>query len=159
MSESHDPRHREQSPLARSLGDLVPAGAISICEEAAAADQRRERHVMVKGRSSPDDPSLQAYWKARERAKAKELAPSRRRLAENQDGMCTICGESLFNSEEIQKDHIMPRDQGGTDSDDNAHLAHLCCHQQKTALDRSQPGLFRKWLREKASLSRVQGNL
>jgi len=115
-----------------------------------------ERHVLVKGRSSPDDPSLQAYWKAREKAKAKELAPGRKKLADNQKGICTICGESLFNGEEIQKDHITPRDQDGQDSNDNAQLVHLYCHQQKTAMDRSKPGLFREWLRKKAGLSRVQ---
>jgi len=117
-----------------------------------------ERHVMVKGRSSPDDPSLRNYWKEREKTKVKNLSPSRRKLAENQDGICNICGESLINGEEIQKDHITPRDQGGEDNDDNAQLLHLYCHQQKTALDRTKPGLFREWLRKKASLSRVRGN-
>jgi RNA-directed DNA polymerase len=115
-----------------------------------------ERHVMVKGRSSPDDPSLRDYWKARKKAKAKELSPSRAKLAKNQGGTCPICGESLFNGEETQKDHVTPRDQGGEDSDDNAQLLHLYCHQQKTAMDRSKPGFFREWLRTRASLSRVQ---
>jgi RNA-directed DNA polymerase len=113
-------------------------------------------HVIVKGRSSGDDQSLRNYWKAREKAKTKELAPSRRKLAENQDGMCPICGESLFNGEEVEKDHIIPRDQGGKDSNDNAQLLHLYCHQQKTAMDRSKPGFFREWLRTRASLSRVR---
>jgi hypothetical protein len=81
-----------------------------------------------------------------------------RGLAKNQDGMCPICGDSLFNGEEIQKDHITPREQDGTDGDDNAQLVHLYCHQQKTAMDRSKPGLFREWLRKKAGLSRVRGN-
>jgi RNA-directed DNA polymerase len=100
-----------------------------------------ERHVMVKGGASPDDPSLQEYWKKREKAKAKELIPSQSKLAKNQDGVCTICGESLFNGEELEKDHITPRGQGGDDSDDNTQLLHLYCHQQKTALDRTKPGL------------------
>jgi RNA-directed DNA polymerase len=115
-----------------------------------------ERHIMVKGQSSPDDPSLRGYWKARERAKTKELAPKSQKLAQNQDGMCPLCGESLLNGEETHKDHIVPRDQGGQDSDDNVQLIHLFCHQQKTAMDRSQPGFFREWLRTRASLSRVR---
>jgi RNA-directed DNA polymerase len=115
-----------------------------------------ERHVMVRGRASPDDPSLSAYWKAREKAKANELVPNRAKLAKDQNGMCLICGESLFNGEEIQKDHITPREQSGMDSDDNAQLVHYYCHQQKTAMDRSKPGLFREWLRKKAGLSRVR---
>ena len=113
-------------------------------------------HALVKGRSSPDDPSLDAYWKEREKAKAEDLAPSKAKLAKRQDGRCTICGESLFNDEETQNDHITPQDRGGDDSSDNAQLVHLYCHQQKTAMDRSQPGLFREWLRKKAGLSRVR---
>lgn len=34
-----------------------------------------ERHTLVKGRSSPDDPNLKEYWMEREKAKVKELAP------------------------------------------------------------------------------------
>jgi RNA-directed DNA polymerase len=115
-----------------------------------------KRHVMVKGKSSPDDPSLDAYWKKREKAKAEELVPSKRKLSNNQDGVCSICGETLFNGEDLEKDHITPRNQGEEDSNDNAQLVHLYCHQQKTAMDRSKPGLFREWLRKKASLSRVR---
>jgi RNA-directed DNA polymerase len=115
-----------------------------------------ERHVMVKGGASPDDPSLQEYWKEREKAKAKELVPSQSKLAKNQDGMCNLCGESLFNGEELEKDHITPRGQGGDDSDDNKQLLHLYCHQQKTAMDRTKPGALREWLRQKASLSRIR---
>jgi hypothetical protein len=35
-----------------------------------------ERHILVKGKSSPDDPSLKEYWKQRNLAKAKDHAKS-----------------------------------------------------------------------------------
>jgi RNA-directed DNA polymerase len=34
---------------------------------------RIERHILVKGRSSPDDPNLKSYWQDREKAKSKSL--------------------------------------------------------------------------------------
>lgn len=36
-----------------------------------------ERHTLVKGRASPDDPALKDYWKERQAAKAKDLTRSR----------------------------------------------------------------------------------
>src|SRR5438105_15440211 len=41
-----------------------------------------ERHVMVKGMSSPDDPSLREYWMCRRRVNTRNLAPSDVKIAE-----------------------------------------------------------------------------
>ena len=89
-----------------------------------------ERHTLVKGKSSPDDPNLKEYWKVREKAKAKELLPSYQKIAKKQGFVCPTCGESLFNGEEIHKHHIIPRHQGGKDAYSNLRLVHLFCHQQ-----------------------------
>lgn len=89
-----------------------------------------ERHTLVRGRSSPDDPNLREYWKIREKAKAKELLPSLQKIANRQGYVCPECGDSLFNGEEIQKHHIVPRQQGGEDTYSNLKLVHLYCHQQ-----------------------------
>ena len=35
-----------------------------------------ERHVLVKGTSSPDDPELRQYWNNKEKEKSKTLIPS-----------------------------------------------------------------------------------
>lgn len=95
-----------------------------------------QRHTMVTGTNSPDDPSLREYWERREAAKTKTLKPKPQRIAKHQGGKCPICGESLFNEENIEQHHIMRRDEGGPDTDDNLLLVHLYCHQQITALQR-----------------------
>jgi len=43
-----------------------------------------ERHVLVKGNASPDDPSLREYWIKRAEAKAKDLTPREQKIAKNQ---------------------------------------------------------------------------
>jgi RNA-directed DNA polymerase len=106
------------------------------------------RHVKVKGRASPDDPSLKEYWKERSKAGAKDLRPSYQKIAQTQDHTCPICGETLYNDEELQKDHVQPRHRGGSDSYDNYQLLHADCHKQKTAVERTKREPTRRWLRK-----------
>src|SRR2546421_6458331 len=61
-----------------------------------------ERHVLVKGTASPDDPRLKGYWIKLQAAKAKNVKFSKQKLAKRQKGRCPECGESLFNDEELQ---------------------------------------------------------
>jgi RNA-directed DNA polymerase len=89
-----------------------------------------ERHLLVKGRSSPDDPRLKDYWANRQAAKVKALTFSKQKLAKRQKGRCPECGESLFNDEELQVHHLLARSKGGKDNYGNLALVHLLCHQQ-----------------------------
>jgi RNA-directed DNA polymerase len=89
-----------------------------------------ERHPLVKGRASPDDPQLKDYWKKRQAAKGKNLTFSKQQLAKRQKGRCPECGESLFNDEEIQVHHLLARSRGGSNLYSNLVLVHLLCHQQ-----------------------------
>jgi len=90
------------------------------------------RHVLVRGRASPDDPDLRDYWSWREKAKVAQLgATGRRVVARNQGYRCPVCGESLFNGEELHQHHIKPRKQGGSHHYRNLELVHLYCHQQR----------------------------
>jgi RNA-directed DNA polymerase len=89
-----------------------------------------ERHTLVKGKSSPDDPGLKDYWEQRQAAKAKDLMFSKQKLAKRQKGRCPECGESLFNEEELQVHHLLARSKGGKNSYSNLALVHLLCHQQ-----------------------------
>jgi RNA-directed DNA polymerase len=89
-----------------------------------------ERHVLVKGTASPDDPQLKGYWEQRQAAKVKDLTFSKQKLAKRQKGRCLECGESLFNDEELQVHHRLARSKGGKDSYSNLALVHLLCHQQ-----------------------------
>ena len=89
-----------------------------------------ERHVLVKGRASPDDPRLVDYWAKRQAAKAKDLTFSKQKLAKRQKGRCPECGESLLNGEELQVHHLLARSLGGKNSYSNLALVHLLCHQR-----------------------------
>jgi RNA-directed DNA polymerase len=89
-----------------------------------------QRHVMVKGTSSPDDPHLSDYWKKRQAAKACDLPSSKQKLAKRQHGRCLECFESLFNGEELQVHHRIPLSLGGNNRYRNLVLVHLLCHQQ-----------------------------
>jgi RNA-directed DNA polymerase len=89
-----------------------------------------ERHTLVKGWASPDDPTLRAYWKERNKAQAKDLTPSKQKIALRQKGICPCCGDSLFNEEEIHVHHRKHRKDGGSNSYGNLQLLHLFCHQQ-----------------------------
>jgi RNA-directed DNA polymerase len=89
-----------------------------------------ERHILVKGTASPDDPRLADYWAKRQAAKARDLTLSQQKLAKRQQGRCRQCGESLFNDEDLQVHHLLARSQGGKDSYSNLILVHLLCHQQ-----------------------------
>jgi RNA-directed DNA polymerase len=88
-----------------------------------------ERHTLVKGTSSPDDPCLKDYWMKRQAAKAKDLTFSKQKLAKRQKNLCRECGESLFNDEELHVHHLLARSKGGKDSYSNLALVHLLCHQ------------------------------
>jgi RNA-directed DNA polymerase len=94
-----------------------------------------ERHTLVKGTASPDDPGLKDYWVQRQVAKAKDLTLSKQKIAKRQKGACPECGESLFNDEEIEVHHRQPRAQGGRDTYGNLSLVHLLCHQHIHAKD------------------------
>lgn len=89
-----------------------------------------ERHILVRGTASPDDPKLSDYWQWREKAKAKDLPSSLRSLAHNQNYICPLCGISLFNDEELHVHHKERRSKGGASSYNNLVLIHLYCHQQ-----------------------------
>ena len=89
-----------------------------------------ERHVLVKGKASPDDPTLKEYWKQRNAAKAKDLAPNKQKMARKQQGLCPICKNTLFNDEELHVHHKKPKAKGGKDTYGNLQLVHLFCHQQ-----------------------------
>jgi len=97
-----------------------------------------QRHIMVKGTNSPDDPSLQGYWHNRELRKIRDLPPKPQTLARRQEGKCPLCGQSLFNDERYEEHHIVRRDEGGADTLDNLVLLHLFCHQQVTAAQLKQ---------------------
>lgn len=89
-----------------------------------------KRPVLVKGKSSPDDPNLKEYWKDREKAKASEHTKTIQKIAHKQGHICPICGQSLYNGEDVHKHHKVSKKDGGKDTYSNLELVHLYCHQQ-----------------------------
>lgn len=89
-----------------------------------------ERHILVKGTSSPDNPELRQYWEKKGKEKSSCLIPSYQKIAKRQDYKCPVCNESLFNGETLHCHHIIPRHQGGRDTYANLRLVHFYCHQQ-----------------------------
>ena len=66
-----------------------------------------ERHILVRGKSSPDDPKLRDYWIKRQAAKTKsELIKSRQKIAQRQQYVCPVCGESLLNDDKLIRNRI-----------------------------------------------------
>ncbi len=89
-----------------------------------------ERHVLVKGRNSPDDPKLKEYWKKRWLEKSKDRSPRIQKIAQKQKGVCLVCKESLFNDEPLHLHHKIPKSKGGRNTWSNLQIIHLYCHQQ-----------------------------
>ncbi len=90
-----------------------------------------ERHIKVKGTSSPDDPKLVKYWKDRATRDGKSYwakDSKKLRIAQNQDWRCPTCGEYLFNGEATEVHHKVPVKEGGTDELKNLVHIHKSCH-------------------------------
>ena len=87
------------------------------------------RHRLVPMTHSPDDPTLQDYWRQR-RAKPQVTAFRRRQLAQRQQGCCPVCHQHLENGEGLHIHHVVPKHRGGTDALANLWLVHDTCHRQ-----------------------------
>jgi len=99
-----------------------------------------KRHVLVRSTASPDDPRLREYWWARRKINIRHLHASDVKLAEVQDWVCPLCHMLLINGEALERHHLTPKREGGTDAPGNRVLVHLYCHQQLTAAQRRHRG-------------------
>jgi len=93
-----------------------------------------ERHVMVKGTSSPDDPTLTEYWATRFRnqdgAQTPSLPSEKRTLMRLHGHLCFLCGERILNGEETHVHHLKGRNGSESERWENKVLVHRYCHQQ-----------------------------
>jgi RNA-directed DNA polymerase len=87
------------------------------------------RHRLVRKTHSPDDPTLQDYWKQR-RAKPQVTVFRRRQLVQRQQGICPVCHQHLENGEGLHIHHVVPKKSGGKDDLSNLWLVHHNCHRQ-----------------------------
>ena len=93
-----------------------------------------ERHVIVKGTASMDDPTLKGYWQLRQTKQKSQLKRWHRLIGQQQHYRCPVCGETLFNGEPLELHHRLPKSKGGKDTHDNLELLHRYCHQKVHAL-------------------------
>jgi RNA-directed DNA polymerase len=87
------------------------------------------RHRLVRSTYSPDDPTLQEYWRQR-RAKPHVTTSRQRLLAQRQQGQCPICHQHLDNGEALHIHHVMSLKHGGKEDLANLRLVHHMCHRQ-----------------------------
>jgi RNA-directed DNA polymerase len=117
-----------------------------------------ERHVMIKGAASPDDPALASYW-ARRRQKAKPpLDRYTLSLLARQDGCCPLCGDHLLSAEQppqsphdwerwwqhvarrtIAASYLVHHGRPGPPDGDRACLVHVSCQRGLIARQRRKP--------------------
>ncbi|MGJ6963700.1 group II intron reverse transcriptase/maturase [Streptosporangium sp. G11] len=114
-----------------------------------------ERHTMVRGRASPDDPALDDYWTARRRRVKPPLDAYTIRVLDRQDARCVLCGEHLLSPEQppqgpdewerwwlqvarkaISQDHLVYHGSRGPKGDVRSHLVHTSCHRSLMSRER-----------------------
>lgn len=69
----------------------------------------------------------------KERGYGKEWKKLRRHIMDRDDRLCQPCLAEGRLSPASQVDHIVPKAEGGSDSDDNLQAICLPCHRYKTA--------------------------
>jgi RNA-directed DNA polymerase len=105
------------------------------------------RHVMVKGRASPDDPALASYWADRRKKVKPPLDAYTLWLLTRQDARCPLCGEHLLTAEQppqspeqweqwwqrvtrkaIAASYLVHNGKPGPGGGDPTRLVHASCH-------------------------------
>jgi RNA-directed DNA polymerase len=105
-----------------------------------------ERHTLVQGRASPDDPDLAEYWAKRRRKVKPPLDSYTVRLLTRQVGRCTLCGDNLLDLDQppqspqgwerwfqwvtkkaIEVDYLAHDSTPSAPRDRRTHLVHAAC--------------------------------
>lgn len=50
-------------------------------------------------------------------------------------GVCWLCAQMVAEDEPYDVDHVIPRELGGSDGDENLRIAHKPCHREKSKAD------------------------
>jgi RNA-directed DNA polymerase len=114
-----------------------------------------DRHIMVKGSNSPDDPLLVDYWAIRRRGRLpRTVTRASLNLAAGQQGLCPLCKQPLIPDADLEPEspdewaawfaaptktlnthHFVYRQFGGSDARANLRLVHADCHRHHHAGD------------------------
>jgi RNA-directed DNA polymerase len=117
-----------------------------------------QRHVMVKGAASPDDPALAAYWAGRRKKIKPPLDRYTLHLLSRQDGQCPLCGDPLLSAGQppqspeqwerwwlhvtrraIASSYLTHHGRPGSPGDDHTRLVHASCQRGLQARHRRKP--------------------
>jgi RNA-directed DNA polymerase len=89
-------------------------------------------HVLCKVLNAYD-PAFVEYFHKRNVNRSKNVCLRRgtkSALAKLQKGYCPVCDLSLFNDEDLEIHHILPRQENGDNFFKNLKLLHKLCHRQ-----------------------------
>lgn len=95
------------------------------------------RHTKVQGARSLFDGDW-SYWATR-MGRHPELPSTTAQLLKKQRGKCPWCGLFFKDGDLLESDHIIPKALKGNEAIQNRQLLHKHCHDQKTAIDGSNP--------------------
>ena len=117
-----------------------------------------ERHVMVKGAASPDDPALASYWAQRRKKVKPPLDRYTLSLLTRQDGCCPLCGDHLLSAEQppqsprewerwwqhvarraVAASYLVHHGRPGPPNGDRTRLVHASCQRGLIARQRREP--------------------
>jgi len=98
------------------------------------------RFVKVRGKNSPYDPELRQDWleRKKKRVERETHVKQQRMLHQKQGYRCARCTIPCVPGDDREMDHIIPRNQGGTDDMNNKRLVHPWCHRQRHQKDGQQ---------------------
>jgi RNA-directed DNA polymerase len=116
------------------------------------------RHVMVKGAASTDDPALASYWASRRRRSKPPLDNYTLSLLTRQDGRCPLCGDHLLTADQppqspqewerwwlqvtrkaIAASYLVHNGRPGPAGRGTTRLVHASCHRGLQARERGSP--------------------
>ena len=117
-----------------------------------------DRHVMVRGGASPDDPALASYWANRRQRSKPPLDDYTLGLLTRQDGRCPLCGEHLLTADQppqspqqwerwwlqvtrkaITASYLVHHGRPGPAGQSATRLVHASCHRALQARQRRSP--------------------
>ena len=117
-----------------------------------------DRHVIVKGGASPDDPALADYWATRRRRSKPPLDDDTLSLLTRQNGLCSLCGDHLLTAGQppqspqqwerwwlqvtrkaIAASYLVHHGRPGSAGRSTTRLVHASCHRGLQARQRRNP--------------------
>ncbi len=98
-----------------------------------ASHLRIVRHVKVRWDANPFDPACDEYYEQRKRARMlRSLAgkPFVKTVWEQQEGVCSVCGQLFAEGDRWHLHHLEYREDGGPDRPSNRRMLHRNCHRE-----------------------------